>query len=182
MMIDGMTLPQTLDTASEDTRFHEVYRRNISRVYRLCYIRLGHREDAEDASQNVFLRWMKHPCIFASEEHEKAYFLRAAANECTNVRKSFWRQNRCDTDSVPDALLSVSEEEAFEDSAVLDGARSLLDQLPMRYREVLYLYYCEELPTKTIARLLSRRESTVRTQLQTGRGLLRQSLERGESK
>ena len=182
MMIDGMTLPRMADLVSEDTRFHEIYQRNISRVYRLCYIRLCHREDAEDAAQNVFLRWMKHPCNFASEEHEKAYFLRAAANECTNVRNSFWRKNRYDTDSIPDTLLSVSEDEAFEDSAAHDGARALLDKLPIRYREVLYLYYCEELPTKTIARLLSRNESTVRTQLQTGRKLLRQSLERGEPK
>ena len=85
-------------------------------------------------------------------------------------------------EELPDAVISVSEEDAFAESESLDGARMLLDRLPARYREVMYLYYCEELPTKTIAHLMSRRESTVRTQLQTGREKLREILEKGEAK
>ena len=157
--------------------FHSVYARNIHRVYRLCYLKLGQREDAEDAAQNVFLRWMKTGRVFASEEHEKAYFLRAAINECLNQQRSYRCRMQCDMEALSDAALSVSEEEVFADSTDLDGAQALLQKLPVLYREVLYLYYCEELPTKVIAKMLSRRESTVRTQLQVGRERLRKILE-----
>jgi RNA polymerase sigma-70 factor (ECF subfamily) len=85
-------------------------------------------------------------------------------------------------EELPDAVVSVSEEEAFAQSALNDGIPSILQKLPAMYREVLYLYYCEELSAKTVARLLSRRESTVRTQLQTGRALLRGIIEKGEAK
>ena len=174
------------DMYASDAAFDGVYERNIRRVYRLCYVKLGHKEDAEDASQTVFLRYLrtqhraKKP--FASEEHERAYFLRAAINECINVQKSRWRVGRCDMEDLPDAVVSVSEEEAFAQSALFDTAPLLLEKLPVLYREVMYLYYCEELTSKTIARLLSRRESTVRTQLQTGRELLRAIMEKGEAK
>ena len=181
-------IPTELPAA--DGIFTAIYERNVRRVYRLCYLKLGHREDAEDAVQNVFLRYLqmrenshkseKKP--FASEEHERAYFLRAAINECINVQKSRWRVGRCDMEELPDAVVSVSEEEAFAQSALNDGIPSILQKLPAMYREVLYLYYCEELSAKTVARLLSRRESTVRTQLQTGRALLRGIIEKGESK
>ena len=185
MILDGV-VPCNRQTkrCREDDTFHAVYERNIRRVYRLCCLKLGHREDAEDAAQNVFVRYLKGGKQFASEEHEKAYFLRAAINECINIEKSRWRRGRCDMEDLPDAVISVSEEEAFAQSEnpVEDGARLLLDRLPARYREVMYLYYCEELPTKTIAHLLSRRESTVRTQLQTGREKLREILEKGEAK
>lgn len=179
-MIDGTLtnkIPRKISVESD--RFHAVYTRNITRVYRLCYLKLGHKEDAEDAAQNVFLRWMKTQKVFLSEEHEKAYFLRAAANECINTQKAMRRQVECDPESLPDALVSVSEEEAFADSGVLhdDGAQVILQKLPVLYREVLYLYYCEELSTKAIAKTLSRKESTVRTQLQVGRERLRKLYE-----
>lgn len=164
------------ETANTDV-FHAVYKRNIRRVYRLCYLKLGHREDAEDAAQNVFLRWMKTGRSFTSEEHEKAYFLRAAINECLNQQTSYRRRMQCDMEDLSDAALSVSEEEAFAGCAVFDGAQELLQNLPALYREVLYLHYCEDLPTKTIAQMLARRESTVRTQLQVGRERLRKLLE-----
>jgi len=151
--------------------FHAVYSRNIERVYRLCRIRLGHREDAEDAAQNVFLRWMRSGKDFDSEEHEKAYFLRAAHNECINMGRSFWRMHRVAFDDLP-PLMTAEEEEL---PAVSSG--EILSGLPAKYREVLYLDYYEELKTAEIAHLLDRPESTVRTQLQKGRELLRKLLD-----
>lgn len=147
--------------------FQEIYARNAPRVYRLCYLRLGNREDAEDASQNVFLRWLRNGTEFKSAEHEKAYFLRAACNECSNIRVSFWRTRRVDFDDIP--------EPSSEDSLPEDHG-AILRKLPKKYREVMYLFYYEELTSEEIAKLLSRNHSTVRTQLQKGRELLRIAL------
>ena len=156
--------------------FHAVYERNIGRVYRVCYLRLGHREDAEDAAQNVFARWLRtggKP--FASDEHEKAYFLRAACNESANMRRSLWRRNRVDYDDLPVSVTAV-EDAAPEDTG------ELLRGLPQRYRDVLYLYYYEGLSAAEVAKALGRNESTVRTQLQKGRERLRHLLnEEGRS-
>lgn len=153
--------------------FHAVYERNIGRVYRVCYLRLGHREDAEDAAQNVFARWLRSGKDFETEEHEKAYFLRAACNESLNMKKSLWNRNRVDFDDLPVSLTAVEDEEPAE-------AGEILRDLPARYRDVLYLYYYEELSAAEVAKTLGRNESTVRTQLQKGRERLRKLLTEGE--
>ena len=153
--------------------FHAVYERNIGRVYRVCYLRLGHREDAEDAAQNVFARWLRSGKDFETEEHEKAYFLRAACNESLNMKKSLWNRNRVDFDDLPVSLTAVEDEEPGE-------AGEILRDLPARYRDVLYLYYYEELSAAEVAKTLGRNESTVRTQLQKGRERLRKLLTEGE--
>lgn len=153
--------------------FHAVYERNVGRVYRVCYLRLGHREDAEDAAQNVFARWLRSGKTFETEEHEKAYFLKAACNESLNMKKSLWRQNRVDFDDLPESLTAVEDAEPAEAGELLRG-------LPVKYREVLYLYYYEGFPAAEIAGTLGRNESTVRTQLQKGREKLRKLLTEGE--
>ena len=150
--------------------FHAVYTRNIQRVYRVCYLRLGNREDAEDAAQNIFIRWYKRGTHFQTEEHEKSYFLRAACNEAKNVLKSFWRRHRVDYEDVPESILAVTDASPI--------AEDILRFLEPKYREVLVLFYVEGLTAAEIAKLLSRNENTVRTQLKTGRDRLRTILEK----
>lgn len=150
--------------------FHAVYIRNIRRVYRVCYLRLGNREDAEDAAQNIFIRWYKRGRTFDTEEHEKAYFLRAACNETKNVLKNFWRSHRVDYEDVPESMLAVTDPHPM--------AEDILRLLEPKYREVLVLFYVEGLTSAEIAKLLSRNENTVRTQLKTGRDRLRAILEK----
>ncbi|MBR4960744.1 MAG: RNA polymerase sigma factor [Clostridia bacterium] len=157
--------------------FQTVYERNIDRVYRVCYLRLGHREDAEDAAQNVFARWLRSGKTFETEEHEKAYFLRAACNESLNMKRSFWNRGRMDFDDLPEALTAVEGPEPAE-----TDTGEILRDLPARYRDVLYLYYYEELSTVEVAKALGRNESTVRTQLQKGRERLRELLTKGDTK
>ena len=47
-----------------------IYNRQVSTVYRVCYSYLGNRADAEDATQNVFLRLLRSGASFESDEHE----------------------------------------------------------------------------------------------------------------
>ena len=144
-----------------------IYERNAARVYRMCYLKLGRREDAEDAVQNIFLRYLRSNVKFASDEHEKAYFLRAAHNECINIKRALSRIGRVDFEDIPEMLLSCSDNtEPLETSEILR-------RLPPKYREVAYLFYYEDMTTAAIAVLLGRNESTIRTQLQRARELMR---------
>lgn len=145
--------------------FDEIYKRNLRTVYRIAYMRLGNAADAEDAVQNVFLRYLRHPKQFDSEEHEKAYFIRAVRNESVNVLCSPWHSRRTDFDDLP--------ERGAEDPYPDDTVRRALRAIPVKYREVLYLFYYEEYTTRQIAALLGQNESTVRTRLQTARRKLK---------
>jgi RNA polymerase sigma-70 factor (ECF subfamily) len=87
---------------------------------------------------------------FDTEEHEKAYFLRAACNEAKNVLKSFWRSHRMDYEDVPESMLAVTDPHPM--------AEDILRLLEPKYREVLVLFYVEGLTSAEIAELLSRNE------------------------
>ena len=76
-------------------------------------------DTVQDAAQNIFLRYLKSGTCFSSEEHEKSYFLRAACNECSNFRHSFWRTRRVDYDDIPEHISAVSPEEPQDASVLL---------------------------------------------------------------
>ena len=73
-------------------------------------------------------------------------------------------------DDLPETFAAVNDDTEKTEIA------EILRHLPEKYREVLYLFYYEDLKTADIALLLKRNESTVRTQLQKGRELMRKML------
>ena len=131
-------------------------------VYRLAFSRTGTREDADDVYQEVFYRYLrKHP-VFESEEHQKAWLLRVTINCSNSFLSSPWRKRRAE----------MPEDLPFEDK----GQQQLYTELrllPEKYREVIHLFYYEELSVEEIGRLLHRKPSTVRTQLTRAREMLR---------
>lgn len=127
-------------------------------VYRLAYSRTRSAADAEDITQEVFLRYYRKRPAFETEAHRKAWLLRVTINCAGKLVTSAWFRR-----TVP-----LEGEPVFEDP----GARMLdeaLGCLAPKDRTLLHLYYYEELSTKEIAALLKRRESTVRTQLTRAR-------------
>ena len=145
----------------------EVYDRQSRAVYHLAMTYLKNTADAEDAVHNVFVNYIKHKPEFKDSEHEKAWFIVATKNYCKNVLKNFWK-SRVDMGNIPEN----NYEEKDEDSLLLDKIMGL----PVKYREVLYLYYYEEYSIREISRLLSRNESTIQTQLAEARKKLKNIL------
>ena len=154
--------------------FRELYDRQINRVYRLALLLLGSVADAEDVAQTVFLKiWEKNP-KFRDADHETAWVLTTTRNQCRDLQKSFYRKHRTAIEDAPEKSVSLV-------SDVDNEIWQALQSLPEKYRIVLYLYYYEGYPVKELSLLLGRRESTLQTQLATGRKLLKESL-KGEQR
>lgn len=154
--------------------FRELYDRQINRVYRLALLLLGSVADAEDVAQTVFLKiWEKNP-NFRDVDHETAWVLTTTRNQCRDLQKSFYRKHRTAIEDAPEKSVSLV-------SDVDNEIWQALQSLPEKYRIVLYLYYYEGYPVKELSVLLGRRESTLQTQLATGRKLLKESL-KGEQR
>lgn len=149
--------------------FRGLYDRQISRVYRLALLLLGSVADAEDVAQTVFLKiWEKNP-KFRDADHETAWVLTTTRNQCRDLQKSYYRKHRTAIEDAPEKAVSFVSD---ADNEIWQALQSL----PEKYRVVLYLYYYEGYPVKELSILLSRRESTLQTQLATGRKLLKESL------
>lgn len=149
--------------------FRELYDRQINRVYRLALLLLGSVTDAEDVAQTVFLKiWEKNP-KFRDTDHETAWVLTTTRNQCRDLQKSFYRKHRTAIEDAPEKSVSFVSD---ADNEIWQALQSL----PEKYRIVLYLHYYEGYPVKELSILLGRRESTLQTQLATGRKLLKESL------
>ncbi len=145
-----------------------LYRRRVGMVYQICLMQLKNVPDAEDAAQTVFRKVLERGEPFQDLEHEKAWLIVTARNECKNQLKHWWRTRRA----------GEEEMESFPWEQPGDGEiwQELL-ALPERERTALYLYYYQGYTTEETAELMGTKPATLRTWLFRARGKLKQRLE-----
>lgn len=136
-------------------------------ILRLSYTYLKNTHDAQDICQTVFVRLLTHPMQFDSPAYEKAYIIRMTINACKDILKSPWRKKTCGLDVVAD----IPAPEPNEHSLLY-----FVQNLPVRYRTVIYLYYYEEYSAQEIGQLLGISTAAVHTRLSRGRTLLKKQL------
>lgn len=151
-----------------ERKIEGIYRRHVKTVYRLCYSYFGNAPDAEDATQTVFMKLVDTPQDFNDTEHEKAWLLRVAANQCKDMLK---RAERTHATDMPDQV--VDPHNSAETSDVLQAVLAL----PSVYKDCVYLHYYEGYKTDEIARITDTNPSTVRNRLADARKLLLRALE-----
>lgn len=150
---------------NEKLIFHtdeDVIRNYADMVYKLAYSKTGTRHDADDVFQNVFMRYVRRRPVFQDETHRKAWLLRVTINCCNHFFTTAFRRN---TTELKDELVATDRE--FQD------LHQELQKIPKKYREVIHLFYYEEMSLEEISVLLNRKNSTVRTQLTRARNLLK---------
>ena len=136
-------------------------------ILRLSYAYLKNTQDAQDVCQTVFVRLLTEPREFESGEHERAYILRMAANACKDLLKSPWRRRTCDLE----ACAQVPAPETSDGSVL-----AAVNQLPVHYRSVIYLFYYEGYQASEIGEILGVPTATIHTRLARGRARLRELL------
>ena len=145
-----------------------LYRRHVGMVYQICLMLMKNVPDAEDATQTVFRKVMEYNKPFRDPEHEKAWLIVTARNECKNQLKHWWRKNR----ASEEALEHLTWEQP-EDGELWEYILSL----PEKYRMVLYLHYYQGYTSLETAEILGKNPSTVRTWLVQARWKLKEILE-----
>ncbi len=133
-------------------------------LFRLCFIMLGARADAEDAVQDVMISYIQKAPDFENAGHEKAWLITTAKNKCRDMLRFRSRHPQPDTEY----LETLSAGPPDGDSGILEALMSL----PEKYRLALTLHYVEELRVGDIARALRVTPSAVKMRLKKGRELL----------
>ncbi len=139
-------------------------------VYRLCLRYLRRPEDAEDAMQTTFVRWLRQsPDASWTQERKRAWLLHAAANVCRDELRRQKNRSRWSAEEL--------EQAAGAAQGTPGEAVRALCLLPEPYRTPLYLHDWLGYTAGEIGRMLGRNPATVRTQLCRGRRRLRKLLE-----
>ena len=123
---------------------------------------LGDVQEAEDAVQETFLRYLEKRPELRDEGHEKARLLKVTANRCKSVLRVKKRRPTVE-------LLDVYPAPDGGTGALVEAIQSL----PANQRAAVHLHYYEGYTTDEIARILGQRPGTVRSHLSRAREALR---------
>ena len=135
-------------TAMDVEDLAELFRQYGDDVFRLAYSYLGHRADAEDVCQSVFLRLAEGKTTLLPGQ-----------------LRPFWRRNVGELDEN----LPFRED---TDRAVWEAVMAL----PPKYRAVIHLYYWEGFPQGEIGDILHISRTAVQTRMQRARAMLKKEL------
>ena len=157
-----------------DAEFAAFYEKHWKYVYRLCLTYMRSEADAEDCTEDVFVKVLTGDFIFQDETHERKWLTVAAINLCKDRLRSYARKHigSIDDETMPEIAAPEEEDNSDVLAAVL--------RLPPKLKDVIWLYYFEEYSTDEIAKLLKRPASTVRNQMRDARKILKNVLEGSE--
>lgn len=145
--------------------FEALYEKYASDVLRVSYFYLGDRQQAEDVTQDVFVRLITHAPELAPGR-EKAWLLKVALNRCRDLWRAAWVKRvvlgspAMELAPAPDQL-----EERLERQELLAAIR----RLPADFRDVILLHYYQGYGIAEIAEMLGVPDGTISSRLSRGR-------------
>lgn len=137
-------------------------------VYRLALTRTKSKENSEDIFQDVFFRLSRKMPDFESEEHEKAWLIKVTINCSKNLLNSAFLRHTTE----------MKEEIIFETKERHDIYYAV-QELPLKYRTIIHLYYYEGYKINEISKILNINENTIKSRLSRARRMLKEKVEGG---
>jgi RNA polymerase sigma-70 factor (ECF subfamily) len=167
---------------SEDEAVDALVRQHSRLVYRIAYAVLRRHHDAEDATQETFMRVLRYKSKLSQVDDPKAWLARIAWRVAVDRGKSQGRARETSLDDaeqpVPEVVSSEVAADASVHGAQLEAAlEKLIVALPEKLRQPLVLSTIEEMSPREIAATLGINEAAVRSRVFRARQILREKLE-----
>jgi RNA polymerase sigma-70 factor (ECF subfamily) len=170
-VIETVRRAQRGDTAA----FRELYDTHVGRVYAVCLRIAGDRAEAEEHTQDVFVRVWERLDSFRGDSAFSTWLHRLAVNEVLQARRTAGRRSaRVQLAQAPESL----ERAAGPVRTSNPDLERAVAELPEGARTVFVLHDIEGFQHDEIARLTGIAEGTSKAQLHRARRLLREALER----
>ena len=145
--------------------FQNIYDRQVDTVYQVCYSFMKNHADAEDLTQETFLKLLSSGKQFENVRHEKAWLIVTASNLCKDALRKWWRRWE-----------EIGQFEGIPDEETDCTVYEAILRLKKDYKTVVYMFYYEGYTTAEIARYQRCREATVRSRLSRARRKLKSML------
>jgi RNA polymerase sigma-70 factor (ECF subfamily) len=171
--------------------FNEIYEEHQHLVFNLCLNYLQNHQDAEEATQDVFVKIHAKMGSFEGKSSLKTWVYRITVNHCLDVLRQRKRQSRLAffTRLFVGKTETPLELPHFDHPGVLLENRETLEnlfhkinQLPENQRTALILKYLDDLPQREIADIMQVSEKAVESLLQRAKQNLEKKLGDGEGK
>ncbi|RCW42793.1 RNA polymerase sigma-29 (SigE) subunit [Halopolyspora algeriensis] len=174
---DQHTTVPAQETAWTPPTWEEVVRDHADRVYRLAYRLAGNKHDAEDLTQETFIRVFRSLASYRPGTFE-GWLHRITTNLFLDMarRRSRLRMEGLpeDTDRIPGR--GPSPEQVFHETHLDPDLQAALDDLAPEFRAAIVLCDVEGLSYEEIGATLGVKLGTVRSRIHRGRQLLKAGL------
>lgn len=163
-----------MSTENREPSVEKLIEQYTDMIYRIAFSRTQNVHDAQDITQDVFLKYLKYTGSgnsFREEEHRKAWLLKVAVNTGNTFVKTAWARHRASLTEVGE-MAQFMEEKSEVYYAVME--------LPEKYRVIIHLFYFEELSVKEIGQILNLSETAVKTRLHRSREMLKEKLKEAD--
>ena len=161
--------------SAEDAQYEAKIKEYYPMIYKFVYIQVKNRVDAQDITQEVFYKYFANSIDFPDVEKEKSWLFTVASNQC----KSYWRTGwykrifPMEEDIIEPEHTPEKEYEKKENAFYVVEC---VAKLPPKYREIIHLFYYEDMNIERISEITGKNKSTIQTQLDRGRKLLKKMM------
>jgi RNA polymerase sigma factor (sigma-70 family) len=143
-------------------------------IYALAYSKLNNFHDAEDVTQETFIKAYQKLRTLRWWDSFLAWLYAIASNLCKQWIRS--QSKRPDGEFAADQrpeVLNRPSMNSYRDEMIRESLRDALDSLPESYRQVLTLYYLGGMNSREIARLLGTSPNNIAQRLRRARAKLK---------
>jgi RNA polymerase sigma-70 factor, ECF subfamily len=168
-------------SSEQQTRFVS---ENMRRVFLLIYRRVGNVADAQDLTQEAFIKALQRQDQLKDLEKAAHWLSRIATNTAIDFLRRSGRENFSDVDDLPEPFISSpsdSPEQMVLRAESRERLEAGLDVLTSRERTALLLRDVEDLPAEEVASRLNCSKATVRSHIANARVKLRRHFERRQA-
>lgn len=149
-------------------------------LYRTGIMLLKNRQDAEDAVQEVLIRYIKKAPVFADSEQEKAWLLKVMVNLCKDMLRYQSRRRFVPLEEIEDIHPGEDNDtvgHAHEERIILEQMQTL----PANWRIAMILHCLEGYSEAETAKILHISENAVKKRIWRGRRALKKKVEETEN-
>jgi RNA polymerase sigma-70 factor (ECF subfamily) len=158
--------------------FDDLYRLYATDVLRVSYYYLGNRQQAEDVTQDVFVKLItNHPEL--EQGREKAWLFKVALNRCRDIWRGSWFKKvvlghpSFELFPAPDEIGTIADRYALAEA---------VSRLRPEFKEVVLLFYYQGFSVSEISDMLGIAEGTVSSRLSRARNKLEEELKGDENR
>jgi RNA polymerase sigma-70 factor (ECF subfamily) len=180
-ILSGVATVHSNNERSADHTLEALVREHSRLVYRIAYAVLRRHHDAEDATQETFMRVLRYSSKLAAVEDAKQWLARIAWRVAVDRSKQRGRTREIALEDPEKPIMEVASSETPADetlhgaemSAVLE---KMIAVLPAKLREPLILSTIDEMSPREVAATLGTNEAAVRSRIFRARQILREKL------
>ncbi len=176
--VDELTA-EVFEIEDKEDLIDEIMNKYGQEILQLVYSYVNNKEVAEDLTQDIFVKCYKSLHTYKGKSNLKTWLWRIAINHCKDYIKSWYNKKVIVTED--ESTYIEIQKESVEQTVIQNAEdrrlASAVMNLPIKYREVIYLFYFEELPIKDIAMVIEVKENTIKTRLKRAKELLKKGLE-----